>query len=70
MLQKTLQQVPFSNRRQLLEKEKQKEDATKPDTFLKVNYTPNLNTKAIRQILRPTNEEYPSPVSASQKPTT
>jgi hypothetical protein len=55
ILQRTLQQVPFPNRTQLLEKKKG--DVTKPDTFLKVNYTPDLNVKAIREILKPTSEE-------------
>ena len=55
ILQRTLQQVPFENRTKLLKGEK--EDRQEYDTFLKVNYTPDLDTKSLRKIIKPTNTE-------------
>ena len=55
VLQRTLQQVPFTNRIKLLEDKK--DNKTKHDTFLKVSYTPDLDTKALRKILRPNHNE-------------
>ena len=50
VLQRTLQLVPFQNRSNLLKGEK--EDGQKYDTFLKVNYTPDLDTKSLRTTLK------------------
>jgi hypothetical protein len=54
-LQRTLQQVPFQNRDKLLQGGK--ESRPKYDTFLKVNYTPDLDTKSLRKIIKPTGKE-------------
>jgi len=55
ILQHTLKQVPFTHRTELLNRNK--ESKTNHDTFLKVNYTPNLDTMALRKILKPTRRE-------------
>ena len=55
LLQKTLQEVPFQNRDKLLVTEKDVKQTY--DTFFKVSYTPNLDTRSLRKILRPNNQE-------------
>jgi hypothetical protein len=56
MLQRTLQQVPFESRNELLEGSN-KENKQEYDTFLKVNYTPDLDTQSLRNILKPNNQK-------------
>ena len=55
LLQDTLQQVPFERRTKILEG-KEKEEI-KYDTFFKIDYTPDLNTKKLRQIIQPHKDE-------------
>ena len=55
LLQKTLQQVPFQNREHLLKTGKEVRQTY--DTFFKVSYTPKLDTKSLRRILKPTDQE-------------
>ena len=55
LLQKTLQEVPFQNRTKLLCKEKNEKQTY--DTFFKVKHTPDLDTKLLRKILKPTDQE-------------
>ena len=55
LLQKTLQQVPFQNRYNLLNPVKEAKQTY--DTFFKVSYTPTLDTKALRKILKPNEQE-------------
>ena len=55
LLQKTLQQVPFHNRKKLFHNKK--ENRQTYETFLKVSYTPRLDTKSIRKIIKPNNKE-------------
>ena len=55
MLRKTLQQVPFSIRDNVL-KGSQKTSQTY-DTFLKVKYSPDLDTKALNRIISPNSQE-------------
>ena len=56
LLHKALQQVPFQNRRELFQQNKENR-ATPYDTFMKVSYTPNLNTTSLRKILKPKGQE-------------
>ena len=55
LLQDTLQQVPFERRTKILEG-KEKEEI-KYDTFFKIDYTPDLNSKKLRQIIQPHKDE-------------
>ena len=61
LLTKALQQVPFQNRVKLLHKRGEENNKThdKPtyDTFFKISYTPDLNTRALRNILKPNGQE-------------
>ena len=56
MLQRTLQSVPFTDRTNLLMNKKENK-TVQNSSFLKVNYTPSLNTKTLRKILKPNNLE-------------
>ena len=56
MLQRTLQSVPFTERTNLLMNKKENK-TVQNSSFLKVNYTPSLNTKTLRKILKPNNLE-------------
>lgn len=55
LLQRTLSSVPFSNRAKLLAGEKNDRQAY--DTFLKVKYSPDLDTRKLRQIITPKETE-------------
>ena len=55
MNREDLQQVPFSKRNKLLTGEKEKKETH--DTFLKVKYSPSLNTAALKEILKPKDNE-------------
>ena len=61
LLQTTLQQVPFLDRARILNKrmvDRQPiNDRQIYDTFFKVNYTPDLDTRSLRQIIKPTTQE-------------
>ena len=54
-LDKISKQVPFNSRDKLLTGEKKHKQAY--DTFLSIKHTPDLDTKAIRQILKPNAQE-------------
>lgn len=56
LLQKILQQVPFQNRTNLLNN-KEEERIQTHSTIFKVNYTPDLDTKSLRKILQPDEQE-------------
>ena len=51
LLQRILQQVPFQNRTELFNREKEVKQTY--DTFFKINYTPDLDTRSLRKILQP-----------------
>lgn len=59
LLQRTLQQVPFTNRTSLLTKAKGNRQTY--DTFLSVSYTPDLNVKTLKKILKPEDKRIPNP---------
>ncbi len=67
LLQNTLQQVPFQNRDILLMQ--RKGERQNYDTFLKVSYTLDLDTKSLRQILKPNEgeEKIPDPCLSLSK---
>ena len=55
LIRKTIKEVPFSNRKEILSiKTKQ---PCKHETFLVLNYTPDLDTREIQKIIRPTETE-------------
>lgn len=55
LLQRTLQQVPFSSRNRLLEGEKKNRQTY--DTFLRVTYSPYLDTRTLSKIIQPNDKE-------------
>ena len=57
MLQRILQSVPFTNRTALLQQNKKENQPEQSTSFLKVNYTPSLNTSSLREILKPNHLE-------------
>jgi hypothetical protein len=55
LISETISQVNFSNRQQALDKQSQQQCPY--DTFLVTEYTSDLNTQALRQILKPAEDE-------------
>lgn len=68
LLQRILQQVPFQNRTELFNREKEVKQTY--DTFFKINYTPDLDTRSLRKILQPHEQEAQIPTPCLSLSTT